>query len=246
MTEILNGIEVECKMVPTNKLYETKDLQRSVYAKHATGLQRVLNKMYALNFRATLHWTRIWEWVTVILSTHLVHGDRILDVGGCRSPLGFYLRELGCRVTVLDTESPEPFVPMSYYDLAGIEYIQADALDVSRNWNIGNFECILSTCVLEHFDLTGDIVDSYTRLLSTWLDHSQVTANTVDFYGKNHAGHSHFNEEQLNSILANFDIGPGSYDVENWRKYFDDNFPEESGRIPLKKCFTCASLIVEI
>ena len=87
---------------PINKVYEEIDLQREEYKTLFEHFRRIRTLLESFNFSPVWHLSRPWEWATVVLSTNPSPRERILDIGGCRSILPFYLAELGCEVSIID------------------------------------------------------------------------------------------------------------------------------------------------
>ena len=233
-----------------NKLYEDSDLEKREYINLVRRFEKIRD---SVSHHFVWHKSRPWEWATVILATNPQSGWRVLDIGGARSPLSFYLREIGCSVVVLDLELPDPYVPLSYYAEKDIEYIIHDArspLPFSKN----EFDCIYSTNVLEHlYTLMTGSIPFFVELLGMWFDFGLRVANTVDFYGDNVLPSSYtcFNKQMLDGILVCFGLDVGDYDTD-WAAYYRKNFPIFS-KDDFSSCnqyqkfsglYTCASLII--
>lgn len=245
---------------PINKIYEETDLNLREYRALICEFDNISQDLIEQGFHPIWHKSRPWEWATVLLSAFPESGERVLDVGGCRSILPFFLAKLNCDVTVIDITLPEPYMDLDYYSRCSIEYIQANIIELTHDWTLGDFDCIYSTCTLEHlFNASeAETVQLIIWLLDEWLIHSKVSANTIDLRPST----GNFTISQLEIILQHFNAS-GDYRRE-WKHYFRNNYPvlaEEHWkitenvdyinrydftRIIFEELITCASLVINI
>lgn len=244
-----------------NKTLDLADLEKEDYISVTKEIYELMSILTARGLRFTTYqaefdtdwgeeniWFRrkLWEMCTIIVSSGLKKGHRVLDCGGASSILSFYLAQKGCTIDTVDID----------WRNQGIVH-NANHVAKAMNWKMVNlkasmtelpykdeeiFDRIFSICVLEHLSKHDQI--KAIREMVRVLKPDGIIGLTFD-YGPSAYGEKYTDVNDINShivIPSNLKImGNRDYQENAW---FEEQPGKTWGSLFLKKTNGVSTLLI--